>query len=921
MRHGIGHSRFYKRSYTLNILSLLPWMIIVPAIVLFFTEMNGPNLSAGIRNAFDSLFSFRGGISFWPFILAGTFFMLMYTGPINAFWCELRSGGKASGLPCALVLKRLDHLAPVIIAINLLVFGLGSLIKAHQSEQSQFFFTPRIYTFMEACSVGLMLGVLQFVNIENMLFPARKAILMAYPELTPRKSSLFGKIFIIITAIVIFMVFQIFSSAGVFFSLGARGVPLPGGMGPPGVDRGTAFLHSDAIRWLKDSLAVFYARMAAFIVIVSQLLWQIKITIVRPLEIIRGKLSALNAANPEPGERIQIIWNDEFAQVYREINRLIERQTGELQSSRDRLDNITSNAADPIIVYGEGGIVEAFNPAAERYFGYEAAQVVGKDFSGFLGPLGEAEVDVAGFAVPAEPTAGFMRYQARAKDGKLLRFEAHAAKSIGPSGAVVTVILRDVSHQVEIEENLLKARRAAETANRLKSEFLANMSHELRTPLNAVLGFTQLLSADKNLTDGQLSKVDIISRSGEHLLALINDILDISKIEAGKVEMHTVVFNLERFIEDIREMFALKCKSKGLSLYVELTGDLPSYVEGDLGKLRQIVINLVGNAVKFTSEGGVGITVGPEEKGFRFAISDSGKGIPAEELDLILKPFMQSSITDNEGGTGLGLAISSSFIEMMGGSLDIQSEVGKGSVFSFVVELKATDRIPEGESRKPVPVAVKRGSSVTALIVDDKEVNRLVLKELLEAAGFGTLEAENGREAVRIALERRPALVFMDIRMPEMDGYAAVEALRRTEEGRAMKVFALTASAFKHDEERIFASGFDGFLAKPFKKAQLFQLIAEKTDIAMEYEDGAGPAKPALADPASIDYARAGAELGAEEIERFANFALINDFAGAKAFGENLERSLPDLASLISYYADSFDEKGLGDLVGALRKG
>ena len=282
----------------------------------------------------------------------------------------------------------------------------------------------------------------------------------------------------------------------------------------------------------------------------------------------------------------------------------------------------------------------------------------------------------------------------------------------------------------------------------MKSEFLANMSHELRTPLNAVLGFTQLLAADRTLGPRQLEKVETISRSGEHLLALINDMLDISKIEAGKVESHVVAFDLSRFIEDLREMFALRCSKKGLSFYAEATSELPASVEGDLGKLRQVMINLVGNAVKFTSEGGVGITVGRDGTGIRFAVVDSGKGIPEDELELIVQPFTQSSITDHEGGTGLGLAISSRFIEMMGGALEISSQVGKGSSFGFVVELPETDERPEESRSREVPIAVKKGGEVSVLIVDDKATNRLVLKEMLEAVGFSTIEAENGREAV-----------------------------------------------------------------------------------------------------------------------------------------------------------------------------
>ena len=479
MRVEHRHSRAYRRSYTRFIALQLPLMLLVPAIVLFVTEFNGPTVHDAFRNAFSSLFSFRDGLSFWPFILAGTCCMLLYATPINRCWCDLRLGGAASKVPGALALKRLDHLGPVVIFFNILIFGLGSFLRTNNSEQAQFFLAPKAYAFGEACSVGLMLGVLQFINFGNMLMPARREILAAYPDLVPRRSSLFGKIFVIVAAVVIFMVFQVFSSAGAFFDLGARGARLPGLpglLGKPGLQ---AF---EGDRGLQDALAVFRWRLLGLILIVSQLVMQIKIMIGRPLEMIRGRLSKLNADTPEPGKEIQVLYNDEYAQVYREINRLIERQTGELRSSRDRLDSITSNAADPIIVYGEKGIVQAFNPAAERYFGYEAAQVRGKDIAAFIShaAYGNDCVDEAARGPEAErgPEAatgeertlsmlsgatGFMRFQARSKSGEFLCFEAHTARSEGPNGRVYTVILRDVRHQVEIEESLRKARRRPRT--------------------------------------------------------------------------------------------------------------------------------------------------------------------------------------------------------------------------------------------------------------------------------------------------------------------------------------------------------------------------------------------------------------------------------------------------------------------------
>ncbi|HPX48289.1 MAG TPA: ATP-binding protein, partial [Treponemataceae bacterium] len=498
--------------------------------------------------------------------------------------------------------------------------------------------------------------------------------------------------------------------------------------------------------------------------------------------------------------------------------------------------------------------------------------------------------------------------------------ESNASVTASSGGEIYTTILRDIASQLEIEQNLTRAKIAAENANRLKTEFLANMSHELRTPLNAVLGYTQLLDSDRNLTPGQHEKISIISRSGEHLLSLINDILDISKIEAGKIELHESVFSPERFVEDLREMFTLRCQKKNLGLYIDHTGPLPAFVRGDLGKLRQVLINLIGNAVKFTREGGIAIIVGMDSGKLRFSVTDSGKGIPPEELEIIMQPFTQSSITDNEGGTGLGLAISSRYIQMMGGVLEVQSEVGKGSTFTFAVELPETDEVPGETVQEAVPVAVKKGSEVAVLIVDDKELNRMVLKEMLESAGFSTLEAVNGAESVERAREFRPRIIFMDIKMPVMDGYQAVHLLKADANTNAIPVFALTASAFVNDEQKILDSGFDGFLAKPFKKSALFRLIAEKAGVEMEYE--AAPSRNAEKAPSydDADFARAAGILGTSKIERLGEAVLINDFTAVRALADSFPAELDSLAALIRWYADSFDEDGLGTVVGKLEK-
>jgi len=585
---------------------------------------------------------------------------------------------------------------------------------------------------------------------------------------------------------------------------------------------------------------------------------------------------------------------------------------------------IVEQAADPILSFTGDGRIHLFNPSASAFFGYTEAEAKELSLTALIelpdgsAACGDCGAETALIEHLYGHRNGIQRFAGKRKDGSTVMFEGNIGRIENGGDTVYTAILRDITSQLEIERNLDKARVAAENANRMKSEFLANMSHELRTPLNAVLGFTQLLNTDKNLTEGQLRKIEIISRSGEHLLSLINDILDISKIEAGKIELHRAVFSVTRFTEDIKEMFSLRCRKSGLSLYVEFAGELPEYVAGDLGKLRQIMINLVGNAVKFTSEGGIGILVGAEAGKIRFSVTDSGKGIPADEIGLIMQPFVQSSVTDNEGGTGLGLAISSRYIQMMGGELSVESELGKGSTFSFALDLPPAEAAPAAENTGPAAIAVKKGTGATALIVDDKELNRLVLKEMLEASGFDTIEAENGQTAVERAIEFMPRVIFMDIKMPVMDGYESVARIKGNPATSGIPVFALTASAFSNDEEKILASGFDGFLAKPFKKSALFRLIKEKSGIELEYETAAAAPVRALPDFDSIDYGEAAVLLGRDTVARIADAVQINDFTGVGVIALGIETehaTLSALANLMNHAADGFDERTLSRIV------
>ena len=403
-------------------------------------------------------------------------------------------------------------------------------------------------------------------------------------------------------------------------------------------------------------------------------------------------------------------------------------------------------------------------------------------------------------------------------------------------GGRVLASFYDITKRKEEEEALRYAKEAAETANRAKSEFLANMSHEIRTPLNAVIGFSELLTVMVE-DEKQSNYLGSIKTAGRSLLTLINDILDLSKIEADMMEIHPGPVNLNIMFREIEQIFSAKIAEKGLFFNLKINEELPSALIIDEIRLRQVLLNLVGNAIKFTKEGYVALIVEKniikdDKSTFDIIISveDTGIGIPEKDYDLIFDAFRQQADHDTKvfGGTGLGLSISKKLVEMMNGEITVMSKVDTGSNFIVVLKNVAVASVePSVEKGVPFDYSGIAFHEARALVVDDVSSNRILVKELLTKSNLNVLEAENGQEALLVANEFMPDIIIMDLRMPIMDGFEALKNIRENPKLKEITVIALTASADRTDLEMLHERGFNGYLTKPVNISDLYKEISQ----------------------------------------------------------------------------------------------
>jgi PAS domain S-box-containing protein len=514
-----------------------------------------------------------------------------------------------------------------------------------------------------------------------------------------------------------------------------------------------------------------------------------------------------------------------------------------LEDREQRLRALVSTAVDGVMIIDANGTVQEYNPACEQLFGYRSDEVIGQNVKMLMPPPYRQEHDEYLHRYRETGNKRIIgigrEVEGRRKDGTTFPMELSVGEACPGGQQVFVGIIRDITAHKSAEQSLRIAKEQAESASHAKSQFLANMSHEIRTPMNAVLGYTQLVENDPELPENYRRPLKAIHSAGNHLISLIDDILDLSKIEAGAMELDARDFDLDDLTEDVSQMFAMRCEHKGLLWQADVRVSERT-VHADDRKLRQILINLLGNSVKFTDRGRVDLTLKQSGRRYIFSVTDTGPGINQEAQQRIFEPFQQAEEGEAKGGTGLGLAITRRHIELMGGSLSLESTPGEGSCFRFELELPPAegDLISQhGHTGQLCRLA--EPYRVRALVVDDVEDNREVLSGLLERAGVEVTMANSGSEALQCIAEQIPDIVFMDVRMPVMDGLTAVQQLRERWPAETVVCVAITASGLLRQRSFYLDAGFDDFIGKPFLFDKVCDCMVRHLNVEFEHEPAA----------------------------------------------------------------------------------
>jgi PAS domain S-box-containing protein len=569
---------------------------------------------------------------------------------------------------------------------------------------------------------------------------------------------------------------------------------------------------------------------------------------------VMARTADLQSVNQELSHKVGALQKTEMALV---------KALRNLRDSEERYRRIVENASDLITTTSLDDDFLYVSPNVTQILGYTPEQLVGTSWNTLIHPTDLETLDqVFMELIQSHDCRTSPTYRIRHQNGEWRWHSSTVAAVSDESGNILYYvgISRDVSDRIEAEETLRQAKEAAEIANQAKSEFLANMSHELRTPLNGILGYVQVLFRQEQLTPHQNHALRVIQQSGEHLLTLINDILDLSKIEARKMELHLSEFHLPNLLNSLSHLFQMRAEQKGITFRFEAMSPLPTYVRGDEQRLRQVLINLLGNAVKFTNQGSVVLRVGrlqeqqthhpkarQTENRLRFAVIDTGCGIESDRLEAIFLPFQQANNhLQHSGGTGLGLSISLRLTEMMGSRLQVESRPGQGSTFWFDLYLEEVETPPVMGLEGDRQILRLNGSPRRILVVDDHPENRHFLVHVLESLGFEVQEASSGEDCLTLAQTFQPDAILVDLFMPKMDGFETTKRLRQSPNSQDLVIIATSASAFEQDRQRSFAAGCTDFLPKPIQIRELLAQLQHHLNLEWLYADAvtANPAHP-----------------------------------------------------------------------------
>jgi len=546
--------------------------------------------------------------------------------------------------------------------------------------------------------------------------------------------------------------------------------------------------------------------------------------------------------------RADIHTGDELEHLGDSFNAMTEalqKSQREIVSAREYTENIIKSMNDTLIVMTPDGIIEQVNRATLTLLGYEEQELIGAPICQVLACSdcsAEGAEDLSSLArIISQGYVSNLETTYRAKNGTEIPVIFSASVMHGSRSTVqgIVCVALDITERKQAEEALRQAKDAAEAANLAKSQFLANMSHEIRTPMNGVLGMLDLL-LDSKMDESQLRLGRMAHSSAEKLLEVINDILDFSKIEAGKLELQLSDFNLHEMVNDVRELFLVKARRKGIDVFTSIEENVPDTLHGDMLRLRQVLINLLGNALKFTDKGEVSLHVSLAKQAgtklaVRFEVRDTGQGMEKSTLPRIFEAFSQadSSMARRHEGTGLGLAISKQLIEMMAGTIGVESSLGEGSLFWFTIQLPRGTMAYEHEGinePRECPEEIQPDTrQLRVLLAEDNLVNQEVGKLILENLNCIVDVVDDGAIAVETAFETDYDLIFMDCQMPEVDGYEATKMIRQRETlagGRDhIPIVALTAHALEGDREICLKAGMDDYLSKPFNSAQIATIL------------------------------------------------------------------------------------------------